>query len=115
MVVVSIALATICFAGQCYPILVGTDTPVGEFRMNQRITSQPGYGGDVLQFKETSDSWYAIHRVWTLKPEEQRAKRLASPDPADRRTITKGCINVTPEVYEKLRGCCSREVLIVTP
>lgn len=114
MIVVDLTLALICFAGQCHNALVSADTPVGEFQLTQRLTSQAGYGGDVLQFKETADSWYAIHRVWTLKPEERRTERLNSSDPVDRRTITKGCINIDPKVYEQLRSCCSSHKLVIT-
>lgn len=114
MVLVDLTLAVICFAGQCHNALVGVDTPVGEFQMNQRLTSQAGYGGDVLQFKETEEAWIGIHRVWTLKPKQRRVERLNSSNPADRRNITNGCINVDPKVYEKLRDCCSQEKLIVT-
>lgn len=106
MVIVNITLATICFLGQCYPALIGKDTPVGEFQLVQRLTDQRGYGGDVLQFKETEDAWYAIHRVWTLRPQEQRERRLKSANIQDRK-ITAGCVNVDPAVYEKLRDCCS--------
>lgn len=75
--------------------------------LNQRITESPGYGGDVLQFKETADSVYAIHRVFLLNQKEKRAERLKSAKVADR-NITKGCINVSPEVYSRLVDCCSR-------
>ena len=111
MVVVNLALATICFLNSCYPALVGLDTPKGEFQMVQVITNQKGYGGDVLEFKETPASNYAIHRVWLLRPEEHRLERLQSNDPADRTTITHGCINLMPDVYEKLRDCCSTDML----
>lgn len=113
MIVVDLLAATICFTSQpggaeeCHPVLVGTDTPRGQFIVNQRITSDPGYGGDVLQFKEDASGVYAIHRVWLLNTREQRAKRLSSPDPKVRR-ITKGCVNVSPEVYTRLLECCSR-------
>jgi hypothetical protein len=109
MIIVDLITATICFSGSCYPALVGPDTPRGEFSLVQRITSQEGYGGDVLQFHETKDAWYAVHRVWAERPSERRIRRLHSDDPAQRRTITKGCINVMPDVYEKLKACCTNE------
>jgi len=74
-------------------------------------TSQPGYGGDVLKFKETKTEWYAIHRVWLLKPEQRRAERLESNDVNERTHVTAGCVNVAPDVYEKLLDCCSGEEL----
>ena len=111
-VIVDITLATICFANACYPALIGKATPVGEYQLALRITQSPGYGGDVIQFKETTDDVFAIHRVWLGKPKERRLQRLASPDPAQRQ-ITNGCINVMPDVYEKLKTCCSNDSLVV--
>ena len=109
MVVVKLALAIICFNATCYPALVGTDTPPGQYQLVHMGTKQAGYGGDVLKFKENKEYWWAIHRVWTLKPEEHRLERLQSIDPADRTTITHGCINIMPDVYEKLLQCCSSD------
>jgi hypothetical protein len=114
MVVVDLLLATICFTAQpggtaeCHPVLVGADTPRGEFVMNQRLTQSPGYGGDVLQFKDDPAVVFAIHRVYLLNPKEKREERLRSANPAQRK-ITKGCVNVAPEVYDRLITCCSRD------
>ena len=109
MVVVDILLAyTPGGAEECHPVLVGGDTPRGEFIMNQRVTQSAGYGGDVLQFRDDPDGVYAIHRVYLLNPKEKRAERLRSPDPKIRR-ITRGCVNVAPEVYDRLMDCCSRD------
>ena len=77
------------------------------------MTKDPGYGGDVLQFDEDAKQVYAIHRVWTLKPEQKRLERLASPDPKQRNSITNGCINVSPEVYQQLLDCCIDHKLVV--
>lgn len=115
MVTVSISLALICFLGECHNALVGTDTPIGQYQLTQRLTQQPGYGGDVLQFKETSNAWYAVHRVWTLNPKQRREERLKSDNSKDRTTITKGCVNVDPVVYERLVACCSNSTIVITP
>jgi hypothetical protein len=112
VIVISLALATICFAGECHNALVGKDTPIGSFQLIQRFTEQPGYGGDVLQFTETSDSWYAIHRVYTLNPKQHREQRLKSSKISDR-LITNGCINVDPVIYERLKDCCSNEEVVI--
>jgi signal peptidase I len=115
---VSIALATICFTyngnSECHPALVGKNslTPVGEFSLNKRITTSEGYGGDILQFHETSDTVYAIHRLWLLRPGEHREERLYSNNLNDR-YISSGCINVSVEVYEKLVSCCSNDKLVI--
>jgi len=117
-VIVTLALATICFTSnisqECYPVLLGKNipTPVGEYKLTQRITSDPGYGGDVIQFLETDDMVYAIHRVWLLKPEQNRLQRLKSINIKDH-FISSGCINVYPEVYEKLKNCCLDSTLII--
>jgi len=117
-IIVSIALATICFTyngiEECHPVLLGKNipTPVGEFKMTQRLTKDPGYGGDVLQFYEDEKMVYALHRVWLLRPEQHRLDRLKSPNIKDR-FISSGCINVEPEVYEKILDCCSTEPLII--
>jgi len=112
-VVVSLALATICFLGQCHPALVGETTPQGEYRLSQRRVVSPGYGGDVLSFKENSTDLFAIHRLWTGAPAQRRAERLASPLAARRRGVTGGCINVSPEIYDQLVDCCSTSELVI--
>ncbi len=102
-VVVNTAKAELCFENRCHPVLVGRDTPKGTFDLNIVKTNRRGYGGDVMSFKEDKKYLYAIHRVWTLKPEERRMERIASPNVADR-YITNGCINVTNDVYDKLKA-----------
>jgi len=94
--------ALLCVASQCWPVLVGKDTPPpGIYPVVQRLTEDPGYGGDVLQFHEDSKTVYAIHRLWTLNPKEKRAARLADPNPKNR-IITNGCVNIDPLVYNYL-------------
>ena len=116
MVEVILGLAMICFphqgAQQCHPVLIGDRTQVGEFRLQQRLTETPGYGGDVLQFLESDTEVYAVHRVWLGNPTQRRLERLANPDPRQRR-ITQGCINVAPEVYDLLVDCCSDKTISI--
>ncbi len=117
-VIVTIALATICFTYQgvdeCHPVLLGKNmpTPVGEYSLIKRLTNDPGYGGDVLQFYETPKEVYAIHRIWLLRPEQKRAERIKSKNIKDH-FISSGCINVEPEVYDKLVECCGNGQLII--
>lgn len=111
MVIVSLAAAVICFANECYPVLVGKNTPVGTYQMIHAKTPDKGYGGDVLVFARDSKGVFAIHRVWTLSPSQKRVERLKSEKISDRLNITGGCINVDPVVYEKLLDCCSKEEL----
>lgn len=112
-VIVSLSLATICFLGQCHPVLVGASTPIGQYHLTQRRVLSPGYGGDVLMFKEGVEDLFAIHRVWLGSPVEHRQERLESADPARRRGVTGGCINVTPEIYAQLVECCSSAGMVV--
>lgn len=117
MVTVDLALALICFTyaaePECHNALVGPTTPRGEFAMVQRLTSDPGYGGDVIQFHENERMVFAIHRVWTLRPKERREERLRSADHRQRTSITNGCVNVSQEVYSRLLSCCIKQELVV--
>jgi hypothetical protein len=99
---VLLAKALICFAGQCHPVLTGNLTPVGVYELSERRTDQPGYGGSVLQFKETKTVVYAIHRVFPYDKRMNRAEVLKTAVPSFRRHVTMGCINVEPAVYEQL-------------
>lgn len=114
-VVVSISKALICFAGQCYPALVGDLTPVGSFDMFERRILAPGYGGDVIQFAQDKDIVFSIHRLWLGNPSQKRERRIKSSDPQDRVGVTNGCVNVQPEVYELLKNCCIDEKLSIAP
>ena len=113
MITVFLAKALICFSGMCYPALIGPNTYPGEYQLQHRYVLSDGYGGDVLQYSEDDKTIYAIHRVWTLKPEEQRLKKLASTSVEMRTNVTHGCINVSNQVYEKLVNCCSSSRLII--
>lgn len=114
MVHIYLAAAVICFQNACYPILMGDDTPIGTFRMTERLTADPGYNGNVIQFYETDKKVYAIHRLWLLNKEQYRNERLNSSKPSDHK-ITSGCINVSSEVFERLLDCCTEEDLKILP
>jgi hypothetical protein len=94
---VLLASALLCFEGACHPVLVGKGTPTGEFQLQHQATRLPGYGGDILTFKETAHERYAIHRTW-------RGRERLYKAPAAHRTVTNGCINVEPALYERLVG-----------
>lgn len=113
MVEVLLASALICFQGECHPALVGKDTNPGSYTLAPRITKDPGYGGDVLQYDRIPGLVYAIHRVWTLNPSQRRVERLQSSNPSERQNVTNGCVNVMPDVYDKLRECCSHSTLVI--
>lgn len=106
---VSLSAAMLCFQGACSPVLVGKDTPRGVFPLVQRFVSQPGYGGDVRQFKETRDSLFAVHRVWLGRPSEKRMERITGPV-AGRRNITGGCINALDATYDALDSATHIEI-----
>lgn len=109
-VIVNVATALICFTGQCYPALVGTNTPLGEYQMKQYRTPIPAYGGTVLAFKETATVVFAVHQTINVAG-QNRPARLKSNDVTQRINITNGCVNVEPEVYRKLVDCCSKSTI----
>jgi hypothetical protein len=111
-VLIDVAAAVICFASACYPALVGIETPRGEFQITHYTTQAPRYGGDILSFKETSNSLYTIHRVIDV-PGQQRLTRLKSPTPKERNKVTGGCVNVDPVVFEELVRCCYASKLVI--
>lgn len=102
LAIVSLKLAVICLANQCYPVLVGEHTPTGSFPVTHMATTEPGYGGDVLQFAEDDRLAYSIHRVWLGNPKQHREARLRSDRPEDRVDVTHGCINVDPTTFQAL-------------
>ncbi len=110
-ITVSLAKALICIAGECFPVLVGQNTPAGSFDLQLRYTISEGYGGDVIQFHETETLVFAIHRVWTLSPRQRRVERLESATPDDN-VITNGCINVKPEVYDIIKESLNKETTL---
>jgi hypothetical protein len=114
MVTAYIAAAMICFSNQCYHALVGRDTPVGDYQLKLMTTEAAGYGGDILAFHETDDYVWAIHRVYLRNPKQHRLQRILSDDPITRH-ITMGCINVMPDVYQKLVDCCRDSALRIAP
>lgn len=111
-VVVDIAAALICFASTCHNALVGEDTPRGEFTLAPYSIQDPRYGGDLLVFKHDGTGVYAIHRVLDI-PDQQRLARIRSPYARHRITITAGCVNVEPNVYDELMACCSNSKVII--
>lgn len=111
-IIIDLTSATICFLNGCFPALIGTETPVGEFVLERRITDQAGYGGDVLQFHETETRVFAIHRPWLQQPRQKRLERLHGDKVGDR-LITNGCVNVADDVYEALLNCCQGKKIII--
>lgn len=99
---VYIAKALICFSGQCFPVLLGPDTPIGTFETQERRVISQGYEGSVLQFYETENMVYAIHRPYSLDRRVDRKEVLRTGSSAQRRSISKGCINVEDEVFDEL-------------
>lgn len=107
MVEVLLSSALICFAGECHPVLVGATTPPGKYTLTQYRVLDPRYGGDVMEFRRDGAYAFSIHRTW---PGRERLYAHAS---VYRRNVTKGCVNVTPEVYDRLLACCNGAVLEV--
>ena len=115
MITLSLATALLCFApSDCVPVLVGKKTPTGVFAMQQYRTDKPGFGGDVVVFDETPKLAFALHRVWTLKPQEKRVERLRG-GTAGRLNVTNGCVNLLPEHYDRLVATLGADkALVVT-
>jgi hypothetical protein len=105
---VSVSQSTLCLpiknkSPECYSVLVGKGTPLGTYELSIFRTNKKGYGGEVLGYHQSGKDLYAIHRVWLGNPSENRLSRIKSNDPSDR-LITNGCINVTDDVYDKVRN-----------
>jgi hypothetical protein len=82
------------------------DKPLSQIRDDEKTTpagrfvAEPGentQGEDIVWIDY--DQALAMHRVIKGTPAEQRARRLASPDPRERR-ISFGCINLPPAFYD---------------
>jgi hypothetical protein len=110
-VIIDLGAAVICFLSSCHPVLVGEQTPVGTFALQHYSIEEPEFGGDLLVFKETQTSLFAIHRVVDV-PGQQRLERIKSADPK-KRVVTAGCVNVEPVVYDELISCCSTSTVII--
>ena len=107
-IIVDTQTATACIQDDCFPVLVGKNTPKGTYGLNLSTTSDPLYKGSVLAFKSDSTGTYAIHRVWNGKPSERRNERLKGT--VSDRLITNGCINVSDDTYEIFKS--HRKVII---
>lgn len=113
-VIVHLVAAVICWNGQCYPALLGHNTPQGLFHLHRWRTTLPGYGGDILAFARDQTGIFAIHRVLQT-PTGLRVRKLKRGSVEIRRDSTDGCINVMPDVYRKLIDCCSYSTLTIEP
>lgn len=101
-ITVYVAAAMICIGGDCYPALVGDDTPIGQYTYYKTGVEDPLYGGSVAAFAlDEGGAAYAIHQTWLGNPAERRDERIKSGD-VTQRAITNGCINVDPMLYEAL-------------
>jgi hypothetical protein len=105
---VIITSAMLCFDGACHPVLVGRETPRGEYNLSLFLTKQRVYGGHVLAFAQDRAGVYAVHRP----PSERRRNLLAFPAPM-RVNVTDGCINVTDAVYDALVACCDGATIVI--
>ena len=99
--VVDLDRAEICMESDCRPVLIGKETPRGEYHLQLAKTDEAGYGGDVLVFKQDTTGTYAVHRIWTQKPSEKRLERIQQD--VERRIVTNGCINVGDDTYNQLQ------------
>jgi len=112
LIEVLLAKALICFAGQCHPVLTGYRTPVGVFELVEERTDLPGYGGSILAFAENKTTVFAIHRVYVRDRRLDRMAAIKTGDAKYRSSITFGCVNVEPEVYDALIAQSDRQLEI---
>jgi hypothetical protein len=96
VITVHLTAAVICFATSCHPVIVGRTTEPGRYGIDQKIALDPRYGGLVLEFDHDGYSWTAIHRTWPGR------EHLYAKPAQYRRTVTDGCVNVQPEVFDQL-------------
>lgn len=76
------------------------ETPAGIFTLTQE-SAPSSYGGDLQHFADAPNGdIYAIHRVLTNNPKQNRLGRLASKTGDDNR-ISLGCINIPTAVYDQ--------------
>lgn len=96
MVTVFLAKAMICFASQCYPVLVGERTPLGQFPLTHVMLANRRGKYDVLMFApDRPGKIFAIHRP----PNPHRAALLAA---ESKTPVTAGCVTVSPAVFSRL-------------
>ena len=108
---VNLDKAELCLPSkECFPVLIGKDTPKGVFNLNIYKTNKKGYGSEILVFHKQGNNIYAIHEVWLGNPKEQRDKRINSDNVSDR-LITNGCINIGEEGYLKARNMLVLKVI----
>lgn len=90
------------------------ETPAGIFSVHQEA-APASYGGDLQQFATAPNGdVYAIHRVLTNNPKQNRLGRLASPAAEDNR-VSLGCINIPADIYNKYLGKSFDGKLYVLP
>ncbi len=104
--------AIICFDNACHPALVGNATRPGTYQLQVLNVASEGYGGNVLMYDADISSWYAIHRTYTGRNVRGR-HGLYHNTTAKERTVTAGCINVEPDVFNELIECCRKSKLII--
>lgn len=90
------------------------ETPAGIFTLQQEA-APASYGGDLQQFASAPNGdVYAIHRVLTTNPKQNRLGRLASKTAADNR-VSLGCINIPIETYNKYLSSGFKGKLYIIP
>ena len=63
----------------------------------------------VLEFLRAGEYAFSVHRTWPGRA------RLYSNASVYRRAVTNGCVNVQPEVYDRLLACCAGQVIRIEP
>lgn len=106
-IIISKALLCISHIG-CYPVLIGHNTPIGEYNITHVVVENSGKREDVLMIKESSPGRIiAIHTV----PNEKR-ERLLEQQSTDK--VTMGCVNVSKELFDYLVNNYNGDTIKIT-
>lgn len=90
------------------------ETPAGVFTLWQEAAPE-SYGGDVQGFAtDAKGDVYAIHRVLTNNPKQNRLGRLASKTADDNR-VSLGCINIPADTYNQYLASGFKGKLYIIP
>ena len=106
-IIISKALLCISHIG-CYPVLIGYNTPIGEYNIQHVIVENNNKREDVLMIKESSPGRIvAIH----VTPNSKREMLL---DEQSKEKVTMGCVNVSKELFDYLVNNYNGDTIKIT-
>lgn len=111
VLIVSLALATACIGDTCFPVIVGRNTPVGQFSTYYAKTNQYGYSGEVLVFKETNTKIFAIHKPYSSPSRPNYRTNILLNGSVSERKISNGCINIPTDIFDKNKQTINQVII----